>query len=168
MAALCAASLFVACKPTEKNYKMAYDRAKEKARQGLTDAEYEMMTLNELPGYMHSPTDSVRAFTEGLIWQYTPAAVDSGRKADPAAFNLAVGKYTMLTNAKAHADRLASDGWRSRIFRTGGAVYYVVVKMSNNLDTVAQAARDYVARYPHGTVALHEPMAIIPHHNTVR
>lgn len=162
IAALCATSLFVACKPTEKNYKMAYDRAKEKARRGLTDAEYEMMVLNELPGYMRTPTDSVRAFTEGLMWQYTPLAVDSGRKVEPAPYNLAVGKYTMLTNAKAHADRLAADGWHSHIFRTGAAVYYVVVKMSNSLDTVAHAARDYAARYPHGTVALHEPMAIIP------
>lgn len=136
---------------------------KEKARAGLSDMEYEMMVLNDLPPYMRTATDSVRGFKEGIIWQYTPLSVDSGRKANPGQYNLAVGKYSMLTNAKAHADRLGAEGWRTYVFRNGEPVYYVVVKISNNLDTVARVAHEYVARYPNGVVALHEPMIILPY-----
>lgn len=161
--AIYAALSLTCCKPTEKNYKLAYDKAMEKARQGITEDEYQWMLAESLPRYMHGETDSVRAFPEGIIWQYTPEAVDSGRKTKPASFNLAVAKYSMLANAKAHADRLAGDGWPSHIFRTGEPVYYVVVKMSDNIDTVAQAAHNYMARYPKGVVAMHEPMAIIPY-----
>ena len=163
LVALVGLSLFVACKPTERNYKLAYDKARQKARQGLTDEQYDIMLLNSLPPYRHTLTDSVRTFAEPVIWQYTPLAVDSGRKQTPAPYNLTVGKYSMLTNAKAHADRLAGDGWRSVVLRNGEPVYYVVVKMSANLDTIARAAHDYAARYPNGTVALHEPMAIVPY-----
>lgn len=160
--ALALSALMVACKPTERNYRLAYDKAQDKARQGLTDMEYDMMLANSLPPYARTRTDSVRTFSEAVIWQYTPLAVDSGRKQTLAPYNLAVGKYSMLTNAKAHADRLAGDGWRSVVVRNGEPVYYVVVKMSADLDTVARAAHVYSARYPRGTVALHEPMAIIP------
>lgn len=150
------------CKPTEKNYLMAYDKAQTKLRQGLSEQEYEMMLQESLPPYRRTASDSIRAFSEIVIWQYTPQRVDSGRKADPAPYNLAVGKYSMLTNAKAHADRLASDGWDSYVLRTSEPVYYVVAKMTASLDSVAAAAHSYMARYPNGTVALHEPMALIP------
>ena len=156
-------TLCMACKPTEKNYKLAYDKAKEKARAGLSDNEYEMMLLNDLPPYLRTSTDSVRGFKEGIIWQYTPLSVDSGHKVNAGQYNLAVGKYSMLTNAKAHADRLGADGWRTHVFRNGEPVYYVVVKISNDLDTVARAAHGYLSRYPNGVVALHEPMVILPY-----
>lgn len=157
-----AASLLAGCKPTEKNYKLAYDKAMEKKHAGVTEEVYDMMLQESLPRYMHTPGDSVRTFSEAIIWQYTPVEVDSGRKTDPAPYNLAVAKYSMLTNAKSHADNLAADGWKSCVFRNGEPVYYVVVKRSANLDSVAKAAHEYVRRYPTGTVALHEPMAIIP------
>lgn len=161
--ALVGLPLMVACKPTERNYKLAYDKARDKARQGLSAEEYDMMLLNSLPPYARTATDSVRTFAESVIWQYTPLAVDSGRKQSPAQYNLAVGKYSMLTNAKAHADRLAADGWGSVVLRNGEPLYYVVVKMSADLDTIARAAHEYTARYPHGVVSLHEPMAITPY-----
>lgn len=160
--AICGLLLSSACKPTEKNYKAAYDKAQEKARQGLATEEYEQMLLNSLPSYERTATDSVRTFVEGVVWQYTPLAVDSGARISPARYNLAVGKYTMLTNAKAHADRLAAEGWRATVFRNGEPEYFVVVKISESLDTVAKAAHDFTARYPGGTVKLHEPMAITP------
>ena len=97
------------------------------------------MLLNSLPSYERTATDSVRTFVEGVVWQYTPLAVDSGARISPARYNLAVGKYTMLTNAKAHADRLAADGWRATVFRNGEPEYFVVVKISESLDTVAKA-----------------------------
>ncbi|MCM1005913.1 MAG: hypothetical protein NC402_06435 [Prevotella sp.] len=161
-AVIYATAMLPGCKPTEKNYKLAYYKAMNKQRQGITEDQYDMMLAESLPRYMHTPTDSIRAFTEAIIWQYTPAAVDSGRKADPAPYNLAIGKYSMLTNAKAHADRLAADGWKSYVLRNGEPVYYVIVKMSDNLDTVARAAHKYRESYPNGTISLHEPMAIIP------
>ncbi|MCM1319322.1 MAG: hypothetical protein NC217_02950 [Muribaculaceae bacterium] len=159
---LTTASLFVGCKPTENNYRMAYDKAMEKQREGLTDEQYALMYEESLPRYMRTPTDSVRGFSESMIWQYTPIAVDSGRKVDPAPYNLTVGKYSMLTNAKSHADNLAADGWKSYVFRNGEPIYYVIVMRSADLDSVAQAAHAYTKRYPRGTVSIPEPMVIVP------
>lgn len=151
-----------ACKPTENNYRLAYDKAKQREREGLTEDEFEKMTLEGLPGYRYTATDSVRVFSKGVIWQYTPESVDAGNTISPDYYNLAVGKYTMLTNAKAHADRLAADGWRALVLRSGEPEYYVIVKQSSDLDTIAAAAHSYTKRYPQGTVSLHEPMAIHP------
>lgn len=150
------------CKTTEKNYRLAYEKAQQKAREGLDDEVYEQMVKESLPPYKRTATDSVRVMGERLMWQYTPAAVDSGRQLLPMEYNLAVAKYSMLTNAKAHADRLAAEGWKAVLMRTGTPSYYVVVKMSASLDTVAAAAHKYAARYPNGCVALPEPIALIP------
>ena len=162
IAVLVAASFLPGCKPTEKNYRMAYDKAMEKQREGLTDEQYTLMFEESLPRYMRTATDSVRGFSESVIWQYTPAAVDSGMKVAPAKYNLAVGKYSMLTNAKSHADNLAADGWQSYVFRNGAPAYYVIVMRSDDLDSVARAAHGYTHKYPHGTVSLSEPMVIVP------
>ena len=94
------------CKPTEKNYRLAYELAQQKARENLDDAEYAMMLEEEQPPLVHAGDDSIRARTLPLMWQYSPQSLDSGRRADPLRYNLAVGMYTMLTNAKAHADKL--------------------------------------------------------------
>lgn len=153
-------TVLVACKPTEKNYRLAYELAQQKERQGLDDDIYEMMVEESLPPYRHTATDSVRVMGEHVIWQYTPEVVDSGRKINPKEYNLAVGKYSMLTNAKAHADRLASEGWHAVLLRNGEPSYYVIVKMSASLDTIASAARKYSSRYPNGCVSLPEPIAL--------
>lgn len=150
------------CKTTEKNYRQAYEKAQQKARDGLEEGVYELMVQESLPPYRHTATDSVRVMGEHLLWQYTPETVDSGRQIMPKEYNLAVAKYSMLTNAKAHADRLAGEGWRAVLLRNGEPLYYVVVKMSASLDTIAGAAHEYARRYPGGCVAMPEPIAIVP------
>lgn len=162
VAALALLTGLAACKPSEKNYRLAYETAQQKARAGLDEGVYEMMQAEELPPFMRSATDSVRALAAPVIWQYTPQAVDSGRRLDPAPYNLAVGKYKMLTNARGQADNLAAAGWRSCILRTGEPVYYVVAAQSSSLDSIAAEARRYAREYPRGVVALPCPVALIP------
>lgn len=152
----------VACKPTEKNYRQAYEKAQQKARDGLTDEQYEQMMLESLPPYLRTETDSIRYFTENVMWQYSPASVNEGKEVRAAHYNLAIGKYGMLTNAKAHADRLAAEGWQAVVLRNGAPTYFVIAAMSENPDSIADAAHRYRKAYPQGVVALHEPMALIP------
>ncbi len=151
------------CKPTEKNYRLAYELAQQKARENLDDAEYAMMLEEEQPPLVHAGDDSIRARTLPLMWQYSPQSLDSGRRADPLRYNLAVGMYTMLTNAKAHADNLVAKGWHSVVFRSGGKPsYYVVAMRSDSLDRVATEARRYIRENPNGIVGMREPVAIMP------
>ena len=77
-------------------------------------------------------------------------------------YNVAIGKYKMLSTAKAHATDLAADGWPAIVARTGEPEYYVVIERTDSVPTAAAAARRYAARYPRGTVALPQPIAIIP------
>lgn len=158
---VCALTLW-ACKPSERNYRLAYETAQQKARAGIDDDIFELMQAEELPPWRRTATDSVRTIAAPVIWHYTPAAVDSGGRIDPAPYNLIVGKYSMPTNARAQADRLATQGYRSHVLRTGQPIYYVVAVASASLDTIASAAHDYARRFPKGIVALPQPLCLIP------
>lgn len=159
MSVALAAIFLGGCKTTEKNYRLAYERAQQRAREGLDDEEYAMMAQEQLPPYVRGTVDSVRVKSVPMMWQWSPQAVDSGRRADPKTYNLTVGTYRMLTNAKAHAENLAADGWPCVVMRSGGAPdYLVVARRSDNLDTIAASAREFAARHPAGVVGM--PVAV--------
>lgn len=158
-----AALFLTACKPTEKNYKMAYDLAQERLRAGLDEDEFELISEEKLPPYQHGLTDSVRVQSVPLMWQWSPEAVDSGKRASPKVYNLSVGTYKMLTNAKAHAGNLAAQGWKSAVMRSGaGPTYYVVIRRSDDLDSVAHDARTFTKQNPNGLVGQSVPIALRP------
>ena len=108
--------------------------------------------------------DSVRVERKPLVWFYTPQAVDSGRPHDPAPYNLAISRYKMATNARAHADALAGEGYSSYVFRSGRDLYYVMAALLPTLDSAAHASSQFLITHKEGYVGIPCPIAIQPQH----
>jgi len=155
-----ALALLVGCKPSEKHYKIAYETAQQRAREGLDEGIYELMQKESLPPLKHIGEDSVRVQRMRMIWFYTPAAVDSGRRIDPAPYNLAVALYSMPTNARAHADAIAEEGYRAVVLKTGSDKYYVMAGLTQTLDSAARLATRYEATHRGRFIGIPCPIAI--------
>lgn len=153
-----------ACKPSEKNYRIAYETAQQRAREGLDSGVYELMQQEELPPMIHVLGDSVRLQRLPLQWFYSPVAVDSGKPLQPAAYNVAVGKYRMPANARAQADNLAARGLRSAVFLSKNTHYYVMAGMYNDLDSAARLSSRLLREMPEQFVGMPCPVAIQPIH----
>ena len=154
--------LLAACKPSENNYKLAYDTARRLEREGLDDGVFELMQQEALPPMVHVLGDSVRVKRVALKWYYTPAAIDSGRPIEPAAYNVAVSMFKMPTNAKAQADAIAAEGYRSCVMRHRSDTYYVIAGAVESLDSAARLSSRYLSTHKSGYVGLTCPVALQP------
>ena len=154
--------LLVACKPSENNYKLAYDTARRVEREGLDDGVFELMQQEALPPMVRVMGDSVRIKRVNLKWYYTPAAVDSGKRIEPGAYNVAVSVFKMPTNAKAQADAIAAEGYRSCVMLNNGNNYYVIAGVAESLDSAAHLSSRYLSTHNSGYVGLTCPVALQP------
>jgi len=124
---LCVAALafsFIACKPTEKNYREAYDAAKAKREA----AEAEKMI--PASGLLSDDGPSMRIVEGDTLFvsndRLRAVKTDSMHKA-PAAYNVAVGVYRMSTNAEASAADLRKEGYDASAMQTTGNRWYTIV-----------------------------------------
>jgi len=154
--------VLAACKPSEKNYRLAYETAQRQAREGLDEGVYELMQAESLPPMIHVMGDSVRVQRLPLQWYYSPLAVDSGKRILPAAYNVAISVYKMPTNARAHADALADEGYRAVVMQSGVGSYYVMAGCTEALDSAAHLSSEYIKRHENGFVGIPCPIAIQP------
>lgn len=105
MAALCMVLGFwlAGCKPSEKNYKAAYELAVQRDHEGLEDSIYDLIKMEELPKLMRFGGDSIYvAPKESLLIFWQPGSTNTSVKTAPS-YNLVVGEYTNPANARAHA-----------------------------------------------------------------
>lgn len=102
-ACLCGLMLLAGCKPSEKNYKAAYDLAQERDREGLEDDIYAKLKTEGMPKLLKIGEDSVYlAPREPLLILWQPGSANMNVTTAPA-YNLVVGEYRNSTNARAHA-----------------------------------------------------------------
>lgn len=143
-AAICAAILLCtasACKPTEANYRAAYEltasRTAERERDGLTDEEYELIRRENAPKRMLIGSDSV-AYEHKTI---TPVQAETSGA--PRRYNLAVGRFAMSTNASSMRDRLHTAGMRAFIAKDAEGKYVVVAEAADTEASMAEALRRF-------------------------
>lgn len=154
--------IMTACKPSEKNYKLAYETARQIEREGLDDGVFELMQQDALPPMVRVMGDSVRVKRVALKWYYTPAGVDSGKPIQPANYNVAVSMFKMPTNAKAQADAIAQEGYRSCVMLHRNDTYYVIAGAVETLDSAARLSSKYLSTHSSGYVGLSCPVALQP------
>lgn len=128
-------SLVVGCKPSEKNYRTAYEIAKLKDKEGIDSLTYALMESEKLPRWRYVGGDSARVITLPLKL-YLPDTARISR------YNVAVGCYGMLTNAMGHYERLRNTGENVVILSAPKDMYYVI---SAQFDSIPRAA-DYVRK----------------------
>lgn len=161
--AFCGLMILCSCKPSVDNYKAAYDLAVQRQHEGLTDELYDKMYQESLPRLQDVNGDSVRVKSLRLVRQYIPSAADSAIVvSSPQDYNVAVAKYKMLTNARAHADRLANGKFKlSHVLRTVDSDYYVIIYPATTLQEAAQVVKKFKDS-GEKTIGIPEPYILRP------
>ena len=132
------------CKPTERNYKAAYDAALAK-RQANVDADLDIpqegLIVEGQP--VHRNVEG----TDVLILVAPLSAVDEGSVA-PKAYNVVAGSFRMPVNALDQARTLRGEGLEAFAARGEHDLFYTV---AGSFDTLPEAADFYsffMSRHP--------------------
>lgn len=133
--------LLAGCKPTEKNYRSAYDAAQAK-RQAAATADDGLLPVSVLES-----TDGPRRLNIGGTEIYTQAMALSG--AELGTYNVAVGAYSMDTNAKALAEKLRGEGYADACVALGSdSKIYVVAAHTDGLEDAAAVVAQFRNSHP--------------------
>ena len=134
------------CKPTERNYQAAYEKAAEAAR--LKNEEEQTGAFgNKLESLDGPRREIVGADTlligSGLVKSFESTLPDDGKK-----IGIAISRYTQPTNARRQLqdlNRTSSDGLMAS---DGQGNYYVMIKRVDTLPDAAEAIRVFAAANP--------------------
>lgn len=159
MTALAAMGLVSSCKPSEKNYRKAYDAAVAKRAVAAQDDELDFgrMIRDDLPRRERIETDSAYVRRESLVlFGDAPASFE--------LCNVAVSAFQMRTNAQAMANRLKNEGMDAFVLESSGGTLYVIAASRSNLREAVKWMREFISAHPEFTyVGLPgEPVIEIP------
>ncbi len=126
------AATMTSCHSNENNYRMAYDKAVEKHKEGLGADVYNAIQAERVRATTVINGDSVR-----LLRMYANIYDDSTSVAQP--YSIVVAEFKQSFNAKSYRDRLRKEeGFPSYILFGGqDRKYYVVVKGFDDRDVAA-------------------------------
>lgn len=119
------------CKPTEGNYRKAYQAAREK--RAVVEAENMLPAtgLQSTDGPQMRIIDGDTLFVDRVVLRYE----DSTEPRQP--WLLTVGIYKMNTNAKANAETLRESGWGDATFlKAKGGKWYTIAATASTLDSL--------------------------------
>ena len=134
---------FVACKPTEKNYREAYDAAVAKRQKAAEEQMRPATGLMSDEGPQMRVLNGDTLFVTHEMLRHLDGTRIQGRWA------LAVGMYKMDTNAKASADDLAQANFpEATAVRSTGDRYYTVAAFAQTLDSIQKLSLKFKAAYP--------------------
>lgn len=135
--------LFAACKPTEANYKKAYDAAKAKREAAVREQMLPAQGMQSDDGPQLRVVDGDSIY---VSWEILRTA--SGKLA-PAPWVMAVGVYKMSTNAEANAEALRGEGYGQAVaMKNPDGLWYAIADASWQLDSLRQKARAFRAAHP--------------------
>lgn len=139
-------TLLSACKPTEKNYKAAYDAAKVKRQESLVD--------RGVTGLLQSDDSySIRVVGGDSVWvghDYVSLrnADDTRPSGVDGRYGVAVAAFRMPTNARAMTADLRSAGHGAWTAVDGRGKWYVLADLYPDLQQAASGARSFAADRP--------------------
>lgn len=137
--------MLCACKPTEKNYRAAYEAAQaKKAAEREADAELGLpeLTSTEGPRRQRVGLDTAYVFREPLTLHG-----DAPAKGAPAAC-VAVGKYKMTANAQSDADALEKEGYDAFLLATPRGEFYTCIGSAPTLSEAVKMMREFMRKHP--------------------
>lgn len=162
VAAMLLLLLLSGCKPTEDNYRKAYETAQQaRQREQEADAALGIPQLQSVDGPPRSVvgTDSVYVRHEALA--LNGAEPQSGL----LPVNVAVGKYKMTANARGDADNLRADGFDAFVLANADGEFYAVAGCAASLPEGVALLKKVRKKYPQRPyVGLPgEPVLMIPY-----
>lgn len=145
IAALISIFSLASCKPTEKNYKTAYDIAVEKRNRQQSDLEI----MSGGAKIIRPDEPDKRVIESDTIYLRTLhiSAVDPDRSA-LMPFNVVVGAFKMPANAFGQKEGLSAEGYASRVIAGPEGMYYCVAAGFSDLRDAAAFIKNYKKKYP--------------------
>lgn len=135
------------CKPTERNYQLAYDKAAEAARL-KREAETTGADGRRLES-INGPRKEVVAGDTIMVASEVVKALDD-KSADnvKGKIGIAVAKFRMATNAKSNVSDLKSKYPQALVATNGKDAYYVVVECVSKLDEAGIPIKAFMTKNP--------------------
>lgn len=133
----------VSCKPTEQNYKAAYDTALLKKREATGDAD-----LNIPEGTLITDDNDPKKETPGLQYRLVTkfiSPLESGRPF--GKFNVAVASFKMPTNCNALTARLKQEGYDAFSVRDADDRFYTIAASCPSKEEASAFVRDYLKKH---------------------
>lgn len=140
-----------ACKTTEANYRAAYEMALQKDKEGIDEDTYALIKQEEAPREINSEGDKLRVITQSV-------AVTKNAGNDAATirrYNVAIGSFRQVFNAKAMRGRIVDKGYDVFIVETSEPTYYVIAAACDTQEQAKeiierlQADKSIVLRHPY-------------------
>ena len=113
---------FVACKPTESNYKAAYDAAQQKRQAAANDPDI-LLPSGDLRILTANETRRERRLR---VCREAAPQVCRGLEKVFHKWNVAVAAYKMPTNCSAHVSELFSKGFKAFSAENPEGKFYVI------------------------------------------
>lgn len=144
ISAAIAALMFVGCKPTENNYKAAYDAAKAKREAAAAEQ------MRPATGLLSDDGPQLRVVDGDTLYVVSERL----RMLDGATVTprwiVAVGLFKMDTNAKATVEDLRSEGFADAfVAKAKGGKYYAVSSTAASLDSARIEQKNFRLAHPH-------------------
>lgn len=145
------------CKPTESNYKAAYDAAQKKRQAVDADMVLPAGGLQSIDGPRKRVVDGDSLYVVKEHLKFT-----GGLEKVMHRWNVAVSAYKMPTNCAAQVSELYTKGYKAFSVENAEGRFYVVAGAFDTLEEAAVFAREYRATHkPSEFIGLPgEPMII--------
>lgn len=133
------------CKPTEKNYREAYETAQNARRAVMqADADLGIPHLNAVDGPRRQAIGADSAF----VRREALTLVGQGPAEGLMPYNVAVGKYKMRANALGDTEALRSNGYDAFVLADGKGEFYAVAVSCQSLNEAVGALRKFMSDHP--------------------
>lgn len=138
-----ALTMLWSCKPTEKNYKAAYDAAVSKREKADADIEIPAGGLQSLDGPRRMPVDG-----DTVYYQHERLRMPEGDTRVIPRFNVAVAVYKMSTNAASMVENLKKKYPDAYYAREADEKWWVVVAGFSSISDAVKFLRTYEKKNP--------------------
>lgn len=143
LALICVVLFSGGCKPTENNYRAAYDAAKNK-REKANEEQFVPTT-----GLLNDEGISMKVVEGDTLYVTRDRLSRNIDNPDLLkTYNVAVGVYKMNTNAKAQAQALADKGYPAFAVQTTGDRWYAIAASFDTLEEARKFIADFRKKNP--------------------
>lgn len=138
--------LATGCKPTEQNYKAAYDKAYDAAQKKI-ESETESIDGVKMES-LNGPRVEVVEGDTVLVAPGRTRPFETTLDKSKGRMGIAVAHYKMPTNARKHSADLNAEYPESMVAYDGSENYYVVLSVVPSLKDAAPIIKEFKAKHP--------------------
>lgn len=134
----------IGCKPTEANYKSAYDSALQKREQAAKEQ------MRPATGLLSDDGPQLRILNGDSIYvDHVRLLREDGSHFSNGKWAIAVGKFKMDTNAKSSAKAIVEKGFPEAVMaKASGGRYFTIIAVVENLDSARMESTKFQHIFP--------------------